>query len=195
MSTVEKSMEKTKFYNREDLKAKDVVRLIGIWEGEAGESFTDYCDFSREAIEEVKNGKQDCYDSELLYETVIELSPEDNNGNPTREIYDNLNDTLVWDNSSIVNRGDIITQNLRGISDQLFRIMESEPEEFNAGCVSFASVKEVLEKLGWTDISSIDTNGWDIDYWVTFIKEGKDFNYIVSGNLYYGNINIRKEKF
>ena len=29
MSTVEKSMEKTKFYNREDLKAKDVVRLIG----------------------------------------------------------------------------------------------------------------------------------------------------------------------
>lgn len=42
-------MEKTKFYNREDLKAKDVVRLIGIWEGEAGESFTDYCDFSREA--------------------------------------------------------------------------------------------------------------------------------------------------
>lgn len=33
MSTVEKSMEKTKFYNREDLKAKDVVRLIGIWEG------------------------------------------------------------------------------------------------------------------------------------------------------------------
>ena len=66
-----------------------------------------------EAIEEVKNGKQDCYDSELLYETVIELSPEDNNGNPTREIYDNLNDTLVWDNSSIVNRGDIITQNLR----------------------------------------------------------------------------------
>lgn len=49
MNIAEKSMEKTKFYNREDLKAKDVVRLIGIWEGEAGESFTDYCDFSREA--------------------------------------------------------------------------------------------------------------------------------------------------
>lgn len=82
-----------------------------------------------------------------------------------------------------------------GKKNTSFVIMESEPEEFNAGCVSFASVKEVLEKLGWTDISSIDTNGWDIDYWVTFIKEGKDFNYIVSGNLYYGNINIRKEKF
>lgn len=42
-------MEKTRFYNREDLKAKDVARLISIWEGEAGESFTDYCNFSREA--------------------------------------------------------------------------------------------------------------------------------------------------
>lgn len=38
-----------KVYNREDLKAKDVARLISIWEGEAGESFTDYCNFSREA--------------------------------------------------------------------------------------------------------------------------------------------------
>ena len=47
--SAEKSMEKTRFYNREDLKAKDVARLISIWEGEAGESFTDYCNFSREA--------------------------------------------------------------------------------------------------------------------------------------------------
>ena len=44
--SAEKSMEKTRFYNREDLKAKDVARLISIWEGEAGESFTDYCNFS-----------------------------------------------------------------------------------------------------------------------------------------------------
>lgn len=38
----EKSMERTKFYNREDLKAKDVVRLIGIWEGEAGDGTYEY---------------------------------------------------------------------------------------------------------------------------------------------------------
>ena len=49
MNIAEKSMEKTRFYNREDLKAKDVARLISVWEGEAGESFTDYCNCSREA--------------------------------------------------------------------------------------------------------------------------------------------------
>lgn len=41
--------KKTKFYNREDLNVKDVVDLIRIWEVEAGESFTDNCDFSRES--------------------------------------------------------------------------------------------------------------------------------------------------
>lgn len=192
-------MEKTRFYNREDLKAKDVARLISIWEGEAGESFTDYCNFSREAetleeaIEKVKDGEVDCYDSEQLYESTDDLAPEENNGSATREIYHE--DEVVWDNAKLVNRGEIITQDLRNISDQLFHIMESEPEEFSAGCISLALVKEVLEKLGWTDTEDLETNGWDIDYWVTFIKEGKDFKYIVSGSLYYGNINIRKEKF
>lgn len=42
-------MANSKFYDREDLKSKDIVDLIGIWEGEAGESFTDYCSFSRES--------------------------------------------------------------------------------------------------------------------------------------------------
>lgn len=29
-------MEKTKFYDREDLSVRDIVNLIGIWESEAG---------------------------------------------------------------------------------------------------------------------------------------------------------------
>lgn len=144
-----------------------------------------------EAIEKVKDGEVDCYDSEQLYESTDDLAPEENNGSATREIYHE--DEVVWDNAKLVNRGEIITQDLRNISDQLFHIMESEPEEFSAGCISLALVKEVLEKLGWTE--DLETNGWDIDYWVTFIKEGKDFKYIVSGSLYYGNIIIRKEKF
>lgn len=101
-----------------------------------------------------------------LYESTDDLAPEENNGSATREIYHEV----VWDNAKLVNRGEIITQDLRNISDQLFHIME--PEEFSA---SLALVKEVLEKLGWTE--DLETNG--IDYWVTFIKEGKDFKLVV----------------
>lgn len=43
------SMEKLgNFYKRDSLTPDDVTELIQIWEGEAGESFTDYCSFSRE---------------------------------------------------------------------------------------------------------------------------------------------------
>lgn len=41
-------MNKTSFYNKEDLSSEAIRELIGIWESEAGESFTDYCEFSVE---------------------------------------------------------------------------------------------------------------------------------------------------
>ena len=62
-----------------------------------------------EAIEKVKDGEVDCYDSEQLYESTDDLAPEENNGSATREIYHEV----VWDNAKLVNRGEIITQDLR----------------------------------------------------------------------------------
>jgi hypothetical protein len=41
--------EKVKFYDREELDSKDILELIRIWEGGAGESFTDYCCFQRQS--------------------------------------------------------------------------------------------------------------------------------------------------
>lgn len=39
-----------------------------------------------EAVEKVRCGEVDCYDSEQIYEVINELDPVDNNGSPTREI-------------------------------------------------------------------------------------------------------------
>lgn len=41
-------------------------------------------DTLEEAIEKVKDGEVDCYDSEQLYESTDDLAPEENNGS---EIY------------------------------------------------------------------------------------------------------------
>lgn len=143
-----------------------------------------------EAIEKVKDGEVDCYDSEQLYESIDDLAPEENNGSATREIYHE--DEVAWDNAKLVNRGEIITQDLRNISDQLFHIMESEPEEFSAGCISYALVKEMLEKLGWHNPDELEINS-EADFLTSFIREGKEFHYVVSGNFYYGYIKIEKE--
>lgn len=51
-----------------------------------------------EAIELVKNGKYDCLDSEILYETEYVMDPKDNENEPTVEIFDETVTTCLYHN-------------------------------------------------------------------------------------------------
>lgn len=51
-----------------------------------------------EAIELVKNGEYDCLDSEILYETEYVMDPEDNENEPTVEIFDETVTTCLYHN-------------------------------------------------------------------------------------------------
>lgn len=104
-------------------------------------------DTIEEAVEKVRYGEVDCYDSEQIYEVIDELDPVDNNGSPTREIY-NDKDELMWHNAELVNRGEIITQGIRSISENLSLIMEGEPESFRGGDIAFSTARRVMEILG-----------------------------------------------
>lgn len=100
----------------------------------------------------------------------------------------------MWHNAKLVNRGEIITQGIRSISENLSLIMEGEPESFIGGDIALSTVVKVMESLGWKfcTYDGFDTNGWDIDYWLYFIKDEKDFSYRVSGNVYFGGVKIEK---
>ena len=97
-----------------------------------------------EAVEKVRYEEVDCYDSEQIYEVIDELDPVDNNGSPTREIY-NDKDELMWHNAELVNRGEIITQGIRSISENLSLIMEAEPESFRGGYIAFSTARREME--------------------------------------------------
>ena len=113
----------------------------------------------------------DCYDSEELFEFGQQyIDPMDNNGEPTREIYDD-EWHLMWQNAQIVNYGQLITNSLQNIKKYLFHLMEAEPESFSGGNIPLGLVKEVMETLGWVVSDEIDTNGWDVDYWIYATKE------------------------
>lgn len=100
----------------------------------------------------------------------------------------------MWNNAQIVNYGQLVTNSLKATKNYLFHLIEAEPESFSGGNISLGLVKEVMDMLGWTVSDEIETNGWDVDFWVYATKEGKDFKYMISGNLYYGCISISKEK-
>lgn len=143
-----------------------------------------------EAVKKVKYGEVDCYDSEHIYEGIDELDPVDNNGSPTREIY-NDKDELIWHNAELVNRGEIITQSLRNISKNLLSIMADEPEVFEGGNISLSLVKEVMKDLGYEANDSVSLT--NCTYQITYTKPGKNFSYQIIGDIYNGNISIEKK--
>lgn len=113
---------------------------------------------------------------------------------PTREIY-NDKDELMWHNAELVNGGEIITQSIRSISENLSLIMEGEPELFRGGDIAFSTARRVMEMLGWKcSYAGKATLGQDAYYCIICTKPDKDFKYKIFGNAYEGSISISKEK-
>lgn len=140
-----------------------------------------------EAVEKVRYEE---VDSEQIYEVIDELDPVDNNGSPTREIY-NDKDELMWHNAELVNRG--ITQGIRSISENLSLIMEGEPESFRGGDIAFSTARRVMEMLGWKcSYAGKATLGQDAYYCIICTKPDKDFKYKIFGNAYEGSISKEK---
>lgn len=146
-----------------------------------------------DAVKLIKSGKVEHYDTNTIEEYDDYMTPENNNGRATIEIYDDEG-ALLWDNSELINRGEIITQDIRNISENLSLIMEGEPESFISEDIALSTIVKVMENLGWKfcEWDGLDTNGCDIDYRLYFIKDEKDFSYKVKGNIYFGGVKIEK---
>lgn len=144
------------------------------------------------AVEKIKNGQTYPRSIEQVSADHV-LNPENNNGNPTIKIYNDKNE-FVWNNIELVDKEEMIAQGIRSIFKNLSLIMEGEPESFTGGAIPLSTIVKVMESLGWKfcEYDGLDTNGWDIDYWLYFIKDDKDFSYRVSGNVYYGGVKIEK---
>ncbi|MGM9533551.1 hypothetical protein [Intestinibacter sp.] len=69
--------------------------LVKIW---VRDFFNIEADSLEEAIEKLED-QDDFYDTEFIWETQEFLTPEENNGNVTEEIYDE-NDNLVYSNKN-----------------------------------------------------------------------------------------------
>jgi hypothetical protein len=72
---------------------------------------------------------------------------------------------------------------------QIIQYVESELAKLDSGEVDSVSLKGVYPDVladrmeGW-DWSEADTNGWQVDYWLTTDK------YRVAGSMYYGTATI-----
>lgn len=70
------------------------------------------------------------------------------------------------------------------------------PEYIAFGCIPYAIVEEAMNKIGFIpDWDSYDDNhsGGDIDYWIVFRNENKDFSYLLSASMLNPRAEISKK--
>lgn len=80
------------------------------------------------------------------------------------------------------------------LKEELINFFNSDLKIIDFDQVSFGLLREVLEELDYIQDPSgdFDTNGWQYDFWVDYIKDNNGLE--ISGSLWYGDISITKLK-
>lgn len=81
----------------------------------------------------------------------------------------------------------------KSIKNKIRRLFLGSVKEVNIDCISPAKIVSYLEEMGIeVDTDTLDTNGWQYDYWLNF--DYLDECYTIFGSGYYGNMKISKDK-
>lgn len=76
------------------------------------------------------------------------------------------------------------------LSFEINQFLNSNDEEISFACISYDIINRALYKLGYTGENDLDINGWQKDYWQTYVNNN---HYLyISGSMYYGNLCINK---
>lgn len=79
------------------------------------------------------------------------------------------------------------------LKNNILKVLKGNEEILEVDCLYPSIVVDCLEDIG-VDIDlgdSMDTNGWDWDYWIKFKYENK--RYCLSGSGYYGGLKIYRD--
>ncbi len=75
----------------------------------------------------------------------------------------------------------------KALTEELFGEVLSKGENFNLDvCYDMYEVKQLLEKLGYESKDDYETNGYQIDWWETFTKDGITLK--LGGSFWYSSL-------
>ena len=87
----------------------------------------------------------------------------------------------------------LITDDMKDlVTKQIARLLNNEIEELSIVGLSASAFKSILKGFDCEVNDDLDINGWECDYWYSFIHKNKKYN--VSGTAWEGSINISKEE-
>lgn len=74
---------------------------------------------------------------------------------------------------------------------EIKNFIESKKDNLSIQLYTIQDISDTLELCGYK-LEDQETNGFQVDFWITFINENKN-KIILSGSLWYGNYNLSKE--
>lgn len=77
------------------------------------------------------------------------------------------------------------------VSKEIKRLLDGEIEYLSIEELSANTLEVILEGLGCEINDDLDMNGWQCDYWFTFVYNDK--KYSVSGTAWDGSVYIEEE--
>lgn len=75
------------------------------------------------------------------------------------------------------------------------KVIKGEKEIYETNLISPSDMHDILCELGLESIQPFETNGWQWDFWETWLGDGDDNicdKFMLSGSGYYGGMSFRK---
>lgn len=69
------------------------------------------------------------------------------------------------------------------IKQTIEQFLRSNEKSISVPMYPITKYKEILEELGFIDLEQYDTNGYQVDFWDCYDKDG--IRYCLSGDLWY----------
>lgn len=73
-------------------------------------------------------------------------------------------------------------------------IRDIENERFSKVSIKHVCIDEIftiLDEMNFVHREDFDTNGWQVDYWTTFDKDGKAYQ--LEGSMWYGKMEFYRQ--
>lgn len=89
-----------------------------------------------------------------------------------------------------------LTPAIRQVKKAFTEKLKLYPDKFFFGCIHYVIIKEAMKEIGfepdWNNYSE-NHSGGDLDYWIIFRNNDKNFSYLLSASLMEASAKIEKK--
>lgn len=81
---------------------------------------------------------------------------------------------------------------LKEMKENIEAVVSGKIESYKCNCLPLSDFVDYIAEKYSKDWDDFDTNGWQVDFWITYSILG--IKYMLEGSMYYGNIEFKRKE-